>query len=230
MRAPFAVFAAVLFAAPLFAAPLFAQTPAAPPEAPQRIAGTIEDFAAPLLTVNIGKDQAIEVALAPKAYVIASRKTALKEIKPGDFVSSTAVKGKDGKLKAEELRIFPETMRGIGEGQYPASGPDRLLTNATVDEVDEAARPAVLKLSFHGAIAGAGGVCSGHASAPGKGNCTGKTEIAVGPKVPVLSWLLGDTSWLEEGKSVSLYATADDEGKLSTLGVIVEHDGVKPTP
>jgi hypothetical protein len=220
---------AVLFAAALFATPAFTQDKtAAPPEAPQRIVGTILSFDAPILTVNLGKDKAIEITLAPKAFIIANKKSALKDIKPGDFISSAALKGKDGKLKAEEVRIFPEAMRGIGEGQYPTSVPNRMLTNAAVDEIVTAARPANLKLSFHGSALNLLGVCSGHASAPGVGKCTGKTEIAVGPKVPVTLWLLGDPSWLEEGKAVSFLATADDEGKLTALGVIVEHDGEKP--
>jgi hypothetical protein len=219
--------AAVLFAAALFATPLFAQGKP-PPEAPQRIVGTILSYDAPILTVSLGKDKAIEITLAPKAFIIANKKSALKDIKPGDFISSAALKGKDGKLKAEEVRIFPEAMRGIGEGQYPAAEPNRMLTNAAVDEIDSAARPASLKLSFHGSALNLLGVCSGHAGAPGTGNCTGKTEIAVGPKVPVSLWLVGDASWLEEGKIVSLLATSDDEGKLSTPGVVVEHDGEKP--
>lgn len=202
-----------------------------PPPAPQRIKGTIEAFAAPVLTVKTNDGKSLAVTLLPDARIIAAKKASLADIRANDFVASAAVLGKDGKLHAEEVRIFPETMRGIGEGQYPMDTPERKMTNATVMEVAGAAKTkgGTLKLTFHGSTAGSG-VCSGHASAPGKGNCTGQTEIVVGPKVPVSLWMLGEPVWLEKGKAVSLFAIAGADGKLTTHGVIVEHDGVKPLP
>ena len=46
-------------------------------------------------------------------------KSSLAAIKPGDFVASGGVKGTDGKIHAVEVRIYPEALRGIGEGQRP---------------------------------------------------------------------------------------------------------------
>ena len=61
------------------------------------------------------------------------------DIKPGDFVGSAAVRGADGKLHAEEVHIFPENLRGTGEGHRPMSGPQESMTNAAVAGI--AARP-----------------------------------------------------------------------------------------
>lgn len=221
MRAITAALAAVLLVLPLAAQS---------PPAPQRIKGTIEAFAAPNLTVKTADGKTIEVALAPDAKIIANEKSSLADIKPNDFVASAAMLGTDGKLHSQEVRIFPEDLRGLGEGQYPMSQANQSMTNATVQEVNGkvAAKSGVLKLSFHGSTAGANGVCSGHASAPGKGNCVGQTELVVGPKVPVMRWVLGDVSWLEKGKAVSLFVITGADGKLSTRGVVVEHNGIKP--
>lgn len=199
---------------------------------PARIKGTIEDFAAPVLTVKTTDGKSLVITLLPDARIIAVKKATLADIRPNDFVASAAVLGKDGKLHAEEVRIFPESMRGIGEGQYPMDKPERKMTNATVVEVAGAAKTkgGTLKLSFHGSAAGQNGACSGHATAPGKGNCTGETEIVVGPKVPVTLWMLGEPAWLEKGKAVSLFVLTGTDGKLTTHGVIVEHNGVKPLP
>jgi hypothetical protein len=215
------------FAVP--AAPGFAQT--APP-APERIKGVIVSFAPPLLTVKTAKDKTVEVALMPEAKIIADEKSAFAKIKPNDFVAASAQTGPDGRLHAQDVRIFPEPMRGLGEGQYAGDKPDRSSINATVQEAVSGAKgkPGTLRLTFHGSIAGPNGLCSGHASAPGKGNCTGQSEIDVGAKVPVLNWVLGDTAWLEPGKAVSLFAVTGSDGKLSTYGVVVEHGGVKPLP
>jgi len=212
-------------AAAVLALPALAQN--APP---QRIKGTIEAFDAPTLTVKTDQGQTLDIALTPDAKIIANEKSKLSDIKPGDFVASAAILEPDGKLHSQELRVFPEAMRGMGEGQYPMSQPNQSMTNATVQEVNGKVKASqgVLKLTFHGSTPGANGACSGHATAPGKGNCEGTTELVVDAKVPVMKWVLGDTTWLEKGMAVSLFATTGADGKLTARGVVVEHDGVKP--
>jgi hypothetical protein len=222
MRAVFAALTAVVLACPALAQ----TTP------PQRVKGTIEAFAAPNLTVKTDQGKTLEIALTPDARVIANEKSTLADIKPGDFVASAAQLEPDGKLHSQELRIFPEAMRGLGEGQYPMDTPNRSMTNATVLEVNGQVKASsgVLKLTFHGSTAGANGACTGHASAPGKGNCEGQTELIIGKKVPVTKWVLGDSTWLETGKAVSLFAATGPDGTLSTRGVVVERGGIKPLP
>lgn len=219
MRALAAIFAASLIASAALAAP-----------APVRMKGTIESFAAPTLTVKTTDGKTVVVTLAADAKIIANEKISLADIKPNDFVASAAVTGPDGKLHSQEVRVFPEALRGLGEGQYPMDTPNRSMTNATVQEVAGAAnaKSGALKLTFHGSTSGANGSCSGHASGPGKGNCTGQTELVVDPKVPVMKWVLGDKTWLEKGKVVSLFAAAGPDGQLTSHGVVVEHNGIKP--
>ena len=223
------VSAAATLAAILVTVPVLAQM--APP--PERVRGTIVSFAAATQTLGVKTDAgaAITVTLLPGARVIANQKATLADIKPGDFVASAGLKKADGKIHAQEVRIFPEALRGAGEGQYPMDTPNRSMTNATVEAVNGAsvsAKAGTLKLTFHGSGKNAAGECIGHATGPGKGTCTGQTEIVVGPDVPVMKWILGDTSWLEKGKAVSLLAMRGNDGKLSTHGVVVEHDGLKP--
>ena len=220
----------VLFAALAAAAFVSSALAQSPPPPPQRFKGTIEAFAAPNLTVKTDDGKTVEVALTPDAKVIANEKSSIADIKPGDFVASAAMLGSDGKLHSQELRIFPEALRGLGEGQYPMSQPNQSMTNATVQEVNGMvkANEGVLKLTFHGSMTGANGSCSGHATAPGKGNCEGTTELVIDKNVPVTKWVLGDVSWLEKGKVVSLFAEAGPGGKLTARGVVVERNGIKP--
>lgn len=210
----------------LIAAPAPAQTPAPP----QHITGTIVSFAAPVLTLKTAKGATVVVALAPEAKVIANTRSAFNAIQQNDFVALTAAAGKDGKLKAKEVRVFPEPLRGFGEGQYPGDKPDQSRINGTVTEAATTVKGkgGTLKLNFHAAAANPLGICSGHAPAPGKGGCTGDVEVLVTPATPVMAWVLGDRSWFEPGKAVSFYAVTGADGKLSTYGVIVERGGVKP--
>jgi len=229
LSALIAVPAAAQSAAPAAAVP-GAASPAA--STTERITGSIVSFAAPELTVKTAKGVLVTITLVPDAKVIANQKSAFNTIKPNDFVATTAVTGKDGKLKAKEVRILAEPLRGLGEGLYPGDKTDQTRINGTVSEAATTVKGkgGTLKITFYGTIAGPNGVCSGHAAAPGKGACSGEAEMTVSPAVPVMAWVLGDPSWLEPGKAVSLYAVTAADGKQSTFGVIVEHTGVKPLP
>jgi len=199
---------------------------------PQKIKGMIASFAAPVLTVKTAKGDSLAITLAPEARIMGNEKSEFASIKTGDFIASTSAAGKDGRLQAQELRLFPESLRGLGEGQYPYDNGSKSLTNGTVTTAAGAVKTkgGVLKLSFHGSTPGPNGMCSGHAPAPGQGPCTGETEITVSPKTPVTAWVIGDQTWLEPGNAVSLFAVTDGAGKSVTYGVLVEHNGVKPLP
>lgn len=222
---------AAAFAGALLALPALGQTATPPAPGPQRIRGSIETFdpASQALSVKLPDGSSVTVILLANSRIIANEKRTVADIKPGDFVASAAIKGADGKLHAQEVRIFPEALRGAGEGQYGMDTPNRSMTNATVVLVNGVATNAgSLKLTFHGSSTGPDGTCTGHATGPGAGTCTGETQIEVARGVPVMSWVLGDPSWLLPGLAVSLSAMAGADGKLSTRGVMVERNGVKP--
>ena len=131
----------------------------------------------------------------------------LTDIKPGDFVASGGVRGTDGKIHAVEVRIFPEALRGAGEGQRPWDvKPEGVMTNATVGTV---------------AATGAGGVV--HVTYKG-----GESEYIVGPDVPVLAYVAGDRTLLKPGAGVVILAQKAPDGSLSANRVTAEKDGVKP--
>jgi hypothetical protein len=204
----------------------------APVPGPQKLKGTIESFAAPVLTVKTAKGESHTIKIAPEARIVTNEKIDITKIKAGDFVATTSAAGKDGRLEALDVRLFPETLHGLGEGQYPYDNGSKSLTNGAVMGLTAApkGKSTVMKLSFHGSTPGPNGMCSGHAPGPGLGPCASDTEIVVTPKTLILSWVLGDTSWLETGKTVSLYTVPDTGGKEVTYGVVVEHNGVKPLP
>lgn len=221
--------AVAAFACTFAVLPAAAET--APAAAPEHLTGMIASFAAPELTVKTAKGP-VAVTLAPGSKIIANERSTFNAIKQNDFVAVTAATDKTGKLKAKEVRIFPESLRGFGEGQYPGDKTVETRINATVTEASTTVKGkgGTLKLSFHAAAANPLGICSGHAPAPGKGGCTGDAEILVTPATPVMAWVVGDPGWLETGRAVSLYAVTAPDGKRSTYGVIVERAGVKPLP
>ena len=149
--------------------PALAQTP--PAGTPTRIRGTVDKLDGQNLMVKSRDGQALTIELAANVAVITLVKKSVADIKAGDYVASTGVKGTDGKIHAVEVRIFPEAARGTGEGQYPWDlMPDSIMTNATVGKVDQAPQGPVLHVSFKGT----------------------ESEYIVGPDVPVLANGPGD--------------------------------------
>jgi hypothetical protein len=98
-----------------------------------RVRGTIESTDHQLLNVKSRDGEMLKVKLADNAPVRAVVKAPLSDVKTGSFVGITAMPQPDGTQKAVEIHIFPETMRGTGEGHRPwGLVPNSTMTNATV--------------------------------------------------------------------------------------------------
>jgi hypothetical protein len=189
----------------LIALPVAAQNP--PQGTPTRIRGTVEKLDGQNLTVKSREGPELTIVLAPNFIVSYLVKKSLADIKSGDFVATTSTKGTDGKNHSVELRIFPEALRGVGEGQYAWDlMPDSLMTNATVTGIAGAPQGQTLKVSYKG----------------------GESEIVVGPETPVFGYGTGDASLLKPGAAVFIVALKQPDGTLTASRVTAEKDGVKP--
>ena len=189
----------------LLALPAAAQN--APEGTPTRIRGTVEKLDGQTLTVKSREGPQLTIALAPNFTVSAVVKKNLTDIKAGDFVGAASTKGTDGKLHALEVLIFPEAMRGTGEGERPWDlTPDSLMTNATVSGITSAPQGQALKVTYKG----------------------GDSEIIVAPSTPIVTFAPGDASLLKPGAAIITVATKKPDGSLSASRVTAEKDGVKP--
>jgi hypothetical protein len=196
------------FAAAL-ALPAFAQSPqGGPPQGtPTNVRGTIAKLDGQILTVKSSDGSTVTVTLAPNYRVSTLARKKLSDIHAGDFVGTTSVPGKDGKLHAVEIHIFPEALRGVGEGQYPwDSRPNSLMTNATVSGVAKAPHGQILSVTYK----------------------NGTAEVIVGPKTPIVEPVPGTPQDLKRGKTVILFARKAADGTLGAGLVTVEKNGVKP--
>src|SRR3984893_7509173 len=86
----------------LIAVPALAQTPPPSDGTPTRVRGTVEKLDGHNLTVKSRDGHSLSITLAPRVSIITLVKKSLADIKPGDFVASTGVKDKDGKIHAIE--------------------------------------------------------------------------------------------------------------------------------
>ncbi len=185
--------------------PALAQAPQGGP--PTGVRGTIEKLDGNTLMVKSRDGSDVSVALADKFVVRSLVKKSLSDIKDGDYVASTGVKGTDGKLHAVEVRIFPEALRGAGEGQRPWDlKPGSLMTNATVSGIAASPDGKTLKVTYKGET----------------------SEYDVGPDCPILANGPADASDLKPGAAVFILAQKSPDGKLTTGTVTVEKNGIKP--
>jgi hypothetical protein len=203
--------------------PSAAPSPApAQPPAQMRIRALVVSFNAPTLTVKTDAGGTVTLAVPADLRIMANATATLADIKPGDFVGSAADKGPDGKLHAEEVHIFPEAMRGTGEGHRPMGpDPNRSMTNGTVSAAppDPEARTMT-----NGTVSAASGDFSRTITIQYNG---GVQEIEVGPDVPIITLVVGDAGLLKPGAEVSIVAVQKD-GALVATRLTAEKDGVKP--
>jgi hypothetical protein len=178
-----------------------------PDAAPTRVRGTVEKLDGQTLLIKSRDGQAMTIGLAPNFTVLGVAKRSISDIKAGDYVASTSAKGTDGKLHAIEIHIFPEEMRGVGEGQRPWDlGPDSFMTNATVSGVAAAPQGHLLKVTYKG----------------------GEAEVIVAPETPIVTYVSGDAGLLKPGAAVFVIAQQKSDGSLTAARVTAEKDGVKP--
>jgi hypothetical protein len=192
--------------------------------------GTVKSFDGKMLVVDVAGGAPVSAAIAANTRITVSVKKTLADIKPGDFIASGGTVGPDGKLRANEIRIFSQP---AGEGQFPMSQPGQTMTNATVKEVmtDATVKQVggsggapVIKLTFHGAGAPGSANCTGRsadaAGGAGKG-CVGDTEFEVPANIPIVAQMPGDATMLKAGAKVSVGVSKQPDGSATATRVTI---------
>jgi hypothetical protein len=208
MRIKFVVLAAFLVG---LVAPAFAQAPQGgpPPGPPVSVRGTIQKLDGQTLIVKSPSGAMVNVALAPNYRVSSLVRKKLTDIHEGDFVGATSVPGKDDKLHAIEIHIFPAALRGAGEGQQPwDTRPNAVMTNATVTGIAKAPQGQILSVNYKGSTAAM---------------IVDRKTIIVAPAPQP-----GTSADLKPGKYVYVFARKSPDGALTSGNITVEKNGVKP--
>ncbi|MGZ6125222.1 MAG: hypothetical protein ACXWLR_09705 [Myxococcales bacterium] len=179
----------------------------APPSPPVRIRGTIEKLDGQNLTIKARSGQSMSVKLADKFMVVGIFKGSVADITSGKFIGTTTLGERDGALVAQEVHIFPETMRGTGEGHYDWDlKPDSKMTNANVANVVNMANDHVMNVQYKG----------------------GEKKILVTKDTVVVKYQPVDSSELKPGAPVFVVSQRQADGSLSAARVNVGMNGQVP--
>jgi hypothetical protein len=177
-------------------------------QAPVRVRGTIEQFDGNNLTVKSRDGAALKVALAPNALIVAIVKASMADIKQGSFVGVTGMPQADGSQRAIEVHIFPESMRGTGEGHYPWDlRPGSTMTNANVEHMVTGVDGQTLSVKYK----------------------DGEKKLIVPPDATIVTYAPGDKSDLKPGTKIFIAAAKKlPDGTLEAPRVNYGRDGITP--
>ena len=176
-----------------------------------RVRGTIEQVEGQTLMVKSRDGAALKVVLADNALIVGIVKASLSDIKPDSFVGVTGIPQADGSQKALEVHIFPEAMRGTGEGHYPWDlRPQSTMTNANVVNVEQTVTGVegrTLTMKYK----------------------DGEKKIIVPSDVPIVTYAMSDKSELKPGAKIFIAAAKKlPDGTLQAPRVNFGKDGLTP--
>jgi hypothetical protein len=174
---------------------------------PTRVRGTIESVNGDILQDKSRSGEDVKLHIAPDVNVSGITKISLADIKVGSFVGATTVPGPDGGQNAVEVHVFPESMRGTGEGSRPYDlKPNSTMTNATVSESVVGNDGHTLLVKYK----------------------DGEKKVFVSDMTPVVTFVPGDKSELKAGAKVVAFMKQLPDGSFETNRVSVGLDGLTP--
>jgi Domain of unknown function (DUF5666) len=173
-----------------------------------RVRGAIERIDGSTLYVKTRDGADLKIALADKPVFTAIIPATLADLKPGTYVGSAAVPGPDGALSAVEVHIFPEAMRGTGEGHRPwDGGAQATMTNANVETAVAGVDGQTLTLKYK----------------------DGEKKLLVTPQTAIVSFAPGDRAEVKAGTKIFIAAAQKQaDGSLVAARISYGRDGLTP--
>ena len=178
------------------------------PPSPSRVRGTVEAVDGDVLSVKSRSGTDVKLRMSGDMRVVGIIRISLSDIKLGSFVGTTTVPGPDGRQNAVEVHVFPENMRGTGEGSRPYDlRPNSTMTNATVAETVAGHDGQTLTIKYK----------------------DGEKKVVVPPGTPIVTFVAGDKSEVKPGARIIIFgAVKKDDGVLEANRINIGRDGITP--
>ena len=177
-------------------------------DAPPRVRGKIEQVDGNKLDIKARDGTTKSVQLKADAPIVACTRGSMADIRDNSFVGITALAQPDGTIKAVEVHVFAEPLRGTGEGHYGWDlMPNSTMTNAAVTQQVKKVEGNTLTLKYK----------------------DGEKTIVVPADAPVVNLSPGDKSDLTVGTQVFIPRWSKKDDGTWEAGVIVAgRDGITP--
>jgi len=184
----------------LIAAGVVAQEP------PARVRGVIQSLEGQTLALTTPDKGVVRLALTDMTGINGLEKRTLADIGDNTFIGTTAIKDRSGRWQATEIHIFPEAMRGAGEGHYAWDLPDSTMTNGAATGVVAKGRGGTLNVRYAG----------------------GNVDVDVTRRTQIVALTMGNRALLVPGATVMALAVPAEGGGATAVAIIAETNGVKP--
>jgi hypothetical protein len=172
-----------------------------------RLRGAIESVDSQTLAVKARDGTVMTMKLPEGLQVRGLEKKSIADVKQGVFIGITAMPLPDGSQKAVEIHIFPEAMRGTGEGHRPWDlMPNSTMTNGNIDSAVAAVDGQELVLKYK----------------------DGEKKFIIPANVDVVMFVPGTVADLKPGEKVFVAAKKLPDGTLEPQFITVGHNGVNP--
>jgi hypothetical protein len=172
-----------------------------------RIRGTIDRIEGPVYVIESRDGTELKLTLTDNPLFVAIAPATMADIKPGMFVGSAGMMQPDGTQKAIEVHIFPESMRGTGEGHYDWDlKPASKMTNGNVEQTVAGVDGPVLSVKYKG----------------------GEKKLMVTPDTVVVTYVPGNKDEVKPGTKVFVAAKKQADGTYQAPRITYGRNGAGP--
>jgi hypothetical protein len=173
-----------------------------------RIRGIIESIDGPVYLVKNRDGAEMKLTMTDNPLYVAIAPATMADIKPGMFVGSAGTMQPDGTQKAIEVHIFPESMRGTGEGHYDWDlKPNTKMTNANVEQTIGGVDGQMLSVKYK----------------------DGEKKLLVTPETVVVTYVPGSKDDLKPGTRIFVGAAKKmPDGTVQTPRITYGRNGAGP--
>ena len=186
---------------------LFSLTCPASAQDTMRIRGTVERIEGPVFVVKTRDGAEVKLTLTDNPLFVAIVPSKISDIKPGMFVGSAGMMQEDGTQKAIEVHIFPESMRGTGEGHYDWDLlPKSKMTNGNVEQAVTGVDGPILSVKYK----------------------DGEKKLVVTPQTVVVTYEIGKREEVQPGTKIIVAAKKQADGTMQTPRITYGRNGEGP--
>lgn len=187
--------------------PVQTQTAVAAEGKPEHVRGTVTGADANGLVLRTREGETVRMTLPEKVRISGLAAIDLAKVSKGAYIGTAAVPADDGTLHAKEVLVFPEQMRGVGEGHRPWDlTAESTMTNAAVEAVVDGVKGRVMTLAYKG----------------------GMQKITIPPGTPIVTIVKADRTMLKPGAHVFAVAKKGAGGVYEPVRISIGMDGLVP--
>jgi hypothetical protein len=174
-----------------------------------RLRGTIERVEGPVYVVKSRDGSELKLTVTDNPLFVAIAPATMADVKAGMFVGSAGMMQADGTQKAIEVHIFPESMRGTGEGHYDWDlKPQSKMTNGNVEQTVAGVEGPTLTVKYK----------------------DGEKKLTVNSETVVVTYVMGSKDDLKPGTKIFVGAAKKQpDGSLQTPRITYGRDGAGPS-